>query len=564
MSRNNYGVNFNGRRIVHPGAYDYIDGNAMTSVTPGGLNLPIVVGTSAAGKQNAVKYFGDLATARSYLRGGDILTALEIMFAPSAQGGGGASIVGVQIVNPTVQASLTAGSVVQTSIEYGLGGNRIQAKLEDGTITGTKKYTVSRWDINKLEIYDNVGAVIQIAYTGTQLYAAVTVTQSAGLAITLEIKIGADSASSQTDLSLDLTLARFATIDNIVSYISSTSNYTAKLLNIKSSGLASSTLDAASTISILTAYNLLAVKGDLQYQVTNSSELVSITTSTTPLANFALTYLSAGDIGTTPTSWATYFDTLKKEFSDILVVLSPDAAIHAEALTHVGQMALRNQKQVLFTGGASGETSDKAKQRALGLSSSRAVIGYPSIYHGVNGGLIPLAAYFTGALIAGRVAGVSPTDPVTFDQVSVIGLENNLIEGDPTIDDLITSGVCTLERINGGGVRIVQGITTYLEANNPLYREISCRRGADVLSETMRKTMEDKYVGKKGVRATTSSVTTTAIDILEQALRDDDIVSYRNISVRVVSGVIYVNYEVSQADPINYVLVTTHFVPATL
>ena len=564
MARNSYGVNFGGRRIVHPGGYDSIDGNAMTSVSPGGLNLPIVVGTSDAGRQNSIQYFSDLESARSYLRGGSILTALEIMFSPSSEGGGGASLVGVQIVNPTTQASLIAGGLAQTSNEFGVGGNRIQAKLEDGTLSGSKKYTVSRWDLSDLEIYDNVGTVMQVQYTGSQLYAAITVDAVNGVASSLITKIGADSASSQVDLTLDLTSSRFATIDDIVTYISSVSGYTAKLLNVKSSGLPSSTLDSVSAISILGPYNVMALKGDLAYQISNSSQLVTIATSSAPISNFGLTYFSGGSVGATPASWAVYFDAIKKEFSDILVVLSSDAAIHAEALAHVGSMVNRNQKQMLFTGGGTGETPDRAKQRVVGLNSSRAVLGYPGIFHGANGGKIPLPAYYTGALIAGRVSGVPFSEPVTFDYVSVLGLENNLIVGDPDIDDLITSGVCTLEKVQGGGIRIVQGITTYLGSNNSLYREISSRRGADALSETVRSTLEAKFVGKKGIRATSSAVTTTVIDILEQAIRDTDIVLYRNIAVRITSGIIYVDYEVAQAEPTNFILVTTHFVPTTL
>lgn len=562
MARNNYGVNFGGKRIVHPGAYDSIDANALAAVVEGGLNLPIVVGTSDAGAQGKPKYFTDLSSAREYLRGGDILTALELMFSPSADGGGGSSMIGVLPVNPTVQATLLLGGLAQNSIEYGNGGNRIQTKLENGTISGTKRYTVYKWDENKTEVFDNLGAVIQIQYTGIQLYAVVTITVASGIATSLQTKIGSDSGSSQTDLSLDLTNDRYKTVDDVVSYINGVSDYTAKIINIKSSGLASSSLDTASTANILTPYRITSVKGDFEQQVNNNSLMVGVSVTST-LTNFPFTYLTGGDKGATPSSWATYFDVLKKEFSDMLVVLSSDASIHAEALSHVGQMINRNQKQMLFTGGDTGETVDEAKQRASGLNSSRAVIGYPSIKSGISS--VPfLPAYFTGALLAGRVAGVPTTDPITFDYVSVLELENNLVAGDPDIDDLITSGVCTLERVQGGGIRIVQGVTTYLGGNNVLYREISSRRGADVLSETMRKTLEDAFVGRRALKATPSAVTTKAIDVLEKAKRDDDIIEYRNISVRFISGAIYLDYEVAQAEPINFVLVTTHFVPTIL
>ncbi|MOA55662.1 hypothetical protein D3C78_1794910 [compost metagenome] len=80
----------------------------------------------------------------------------------------------------------------------------------------------------------------------------------------------------------------------------------------------------------------------------------------------------------------------------------------------------------------------------------------------------------------------------------------------------------------------------------------------------MRKTLEDRFVGKKGLRATSASVTTATIDILEQAIKDGDITSYRNIVVRMVGTVIYVDYQVAPAEPTNYILVTSHFVPEVL
>jgi hypothetical protein len=77
----------------------------------------------------------------------------------------------------------------------------------------------------------------------------------------------------------------------------------------------------------------------------------------------------------------------------------------------------------------------------------------------------------------------------------------------------------------------------------------------------MRKEMEKTFVGKKGTRATISAVKTKAIDVLEQAIRDEDIVAYKDIEVRFVNTAVYVDYKVAPVEPINYVLITSHFVP---
>lgn len=564
MAINDYGVNFNGRRIVHPGGYDSIDASAMTTITPGSLNFPVVVGKARAGKAGEFVTFTSTDEARKYLRGGDLLTALELMFSPTPEGGGGASRVAVIVANETVQASATVGGLEQKSKEHGEGGNRVLVKLEDGTTTGSKKYTVARWDLDTAEVFDNLGTVIQLQYTGSEAYAVVDVTVTNGKATKIETKVGADDTSAVVDLTVDLSSGEFATVADVVSYISEVSGYTVDFVEFGSAGLDITALDAVADKDIKAPTHLTAMNADIAYRVERESELVEVKVTGT-LANFDSTYLTGGATGTAPASWAKYFDVIKKQFTDMLVVLSSDESIHAEALSHVGVMERRNQKQVLFTGGGVGETIKQVKQRAASLNNSRAVIGYPAIYHRAHlEGKVALPAYFTGALLAGRVAGVPSTEPITFDYFSVLGLENELLAGDPEIDDLITSGVATLERVQNGGFRLVQGITTYLGSNNTLYREISVRRGADDLSERVRKTLEDQYVGKKGLRATPSSVTTSTVNILEQAVKDGDILSYRNINVRMEGTVVYVDYQVAPAEPMNFILVTSHFVPESL
>lgn len=669
MAINDYGVNFGGRRIVHPGAADAIDATAMVATTPGSLNIPIAVGKASAGRSGIVQYFTSVDEAKQVLRGGDLVTALELMFSPTPEGGGGASRVGVIVANETTPASVTAGGIKHTSLEYGEGGNKAQVKLETGTITGTKKYTVTRWDLDKAEIYDNLGAVIRIAYTGASSDAEITVTKTDGKATSIKTSIGSGNApgsvaevveitfggtstmnnpinikldgkdfnvsvttgetgivvadriisslgswyfpgwtvtgtlgsgkvtftattvgpkvdatyndwgtgitgavviktqgaggvGGQVDLNLDLTNGQFTTIGDIIDYLKGVSDYTATLVNESSAGLPASALDAVSGLHIKAqAGYLTSVQGELEYRINNTSELVNVEV-TGAIVNAGPVYLTGGTVGTTPASWAPYFNTIKRQFSDMLVVLSDDEAIHAEALSHIGSMQQRNQKQILFTGGGVGETAAEAKQRAAGLNNSRAVLAYPGIYHRSHReGKVELPAYFTGALIAGRVAGVAPTEPITFDYFSVLGLGEDLLAGDPIIDDLITSGVACLERAENGGFRLVQGITTYLGGNNILYREISVRRGADDLSEAVRRSLETTFVGKKGVRATSTAVTTKVIEVLEEKMKADEIVGYSNIVVTAVNGVIRVDFQVAPVEPNNYILVTSHFVP---
>jgi hypothetical protein len=558
-------INFDGRNIVHPGGYSTIDSNNMVVTSDGSTNIPIVLGTADAGKPGEVKWFTNMISATNYLRGGELLNALQLMFSPLPEGGGGSSMVGVVIVNPNTQATLVAGGVTFTSLEYGAGGNKVQVKLENGTISGSKKLTASRWDVNALEVFDNLGAVLSITYTGALAYADVTITVNSGTATRLQTKVGASSATAVLDLDLNLADSRFATVDGIISYINSVSGYTAALLNPQHSGMASSGLDAVSAIAIkTTAANFMAINAGIKYTVNGNSNLVSLSIPSTA-SNFVNTYLGGAVTPVAPTTWATHLDTVKSSFSDVLVVLSGSASIHAEASIHLGQMELRKQRQVMFTGGASGETATQAKQRASALNNSRIVLAYPGIYHAVIGnGTTVLPPYMTAALVAGRATGVDPSEPITFDYFGVIGLEKDQIVGDPVIDDLIASGVCTLERTYTGGIRLVQGITTYLGTDNTLLKEISVRRGADKVDAKVVRALEDKFVGNKNLLASESAIKTAIIDVLEGEKRNGTIADYNPIIQLTYSGTsVIADYQVAPVEPVNFVLLRSHFVPAS-
>jgi hypothetical protein len=558
MARNDYGVVFNGRRIVHPGAYDAIESNGLTAVSDGSLDLPIVVGTADSGEKGVLKWFSSVDVAREYLGGGDLVAALELMFSPSPQGGGGASVIGVIVANDARQANATIGGISFTALKSGDAGNRTTVKVEDGVVAGTKLITVQRWDLESMEVYANLGALFSVKYTGTSAYATMGVTNGV-----LTTKVGADAGSAVTDVSLNLLSGQYATVGDAIAYFSGISDYEVTLSNYNNLDMTLTKVDNVTSSTIKgVAKHVLAVESDIEHQISKISNLVSADI-TGAITNAPTTNLAGGTKGATPSSWVSYFDTIKKNFSDILVVLSSDPGIHAEAMAHVSQMENRNQKQMLFTGGGIGESVAQVKQRAMQLNSSRAVLGYPACYHkAYNDGKIALPAYMTGAMIAGRVAGVDPAEPITGDYFNLISLENDLVAGDPDIDDLITSGIATLERVGNGGIRLVQGITTYLGANNSLYREISVRRGADNISSTMRQTMENTFVGQK-MPATPSAVQTKAIDVLEEAVRNQEIAGYQNIKVAFQGTVVVVSYEVAPIEPINFVLITSHFIPAS-
>ncbi|MDP4224902.1 MAG: phage tail sheath subtilisin-like domain-containing protein [Bacteroidota bacterium] len=553
----NYGVMFNGRRIVHPGAYDAIDINNVLTSTPGSLNRPIYMGEADSGIPGVVKWFSSASAAREYTSGGELYDVLDLAFSPSVGGGGGASIVGLLVTNQLTQASLSAGGLSQTAVMYGINGNKISTKLENGTITGSKRFVASRWDTDVTEVFDNLGAVIQIQYKGASAYAEINITKTGEVATLLTTKIGATQAGATVDISVDLTNTQYATVGQLAHYLSGIADYDVSFLE---SELPVSSLDALTSVNIKASANyIMAVSGDLIYQINKLSTLVNVSLTGT-LTNYPVTYLTGGAKGSSPASWSDYFTTISKEYADILAILSANEAVHAEALAHAEQMEQRGQKRVVYVGGPLGETVDQTKRRALLLNSSRAVVAYPGIYFKNSTGNTTLyPPYFAAAMLAGRSAGVSASEPLTFDYFNLVGLETNLVAGDPDIDDLITSGVAALENVFGGGVRLAQSVTTDLTPGSP-FRELSIRRGADSLSIRVTSALEAEFVGKKGTPGNVTTIALVTKDVLSKAKADEEIVDFRNITVTFLNSVAQVDYEVAYVDPINYVLVTSHFV----
>jgi len=563
MPINDYGVIFNGRRIVHPGAYDAIDTSKLPITTLGSTNRPIYLGESDSGAPGVVKWFSSAPDARKYLRGGELYDMLDLVFSPSPEGGGGASLVGVLPTNALLKSSAIAGGMTLNSIEYGTGGNRITARLENGTITGSKLFTISRWDLGITEIFDNLGAMMSIQYMGTDAYAAITVAVDASSkkAISLVIKSGLDAGSATVDVTVDLTDSQYATITQLAKYLSSIDGY--KVVYSDNS-LPSSSLDPVVAADIKTSpYNILAVSQDIPNQINKVSSLINIpvVASGTSIVNFANTTLTGGATGSSPSSWSTYFDSLSKETSDILCVLSSSNTIHAEAESHVEYMSTIGQRRIAFVGGALDETVDETKLRASFLNSSRVVLAYPGIYikdpTSEITKLVP--SYFTAAMLAGRASGVDPSEPLTFDYFNLIALEKDLMAGDPDIDDLITSGVATLEKVYGGGIRLAQSVTTDLKIGSP-FRELSLRRGSDALSGKVTQSLEATFVGRKGTPVNVTTVALAAKSILTAAVANEEIAAFRNIVVTFAGSIIRVDYDVAYLDPINFILITSHFV----
>lgn len=563
MARN-IGVNFNGKHLIHPGAWSRINATALNDTGPDSRRI-VFLGTSEGGTPNQLMWFSNLSDAQDVLRSGDLLTAGQLAWNPSPDGEGAGTIGFIRVQTGATQASLTQGNMVITAKDYGAWTNQIQVKLENGTTAGSKKITVYQWKDNVTEVFDNLGTIFTIQYTGTQAYASLSITQTNGKATTLTVKVGADSGSATPVMTYNLGPGQWNDIYSLVNDINQHAGFTATIVPTGNKNITTDLLDAVNNQDIKTSpFTVTAMQGDIINQVNNLSKYVNIsfTTGTFP-TNFPFTYLSGATDGTVPSSWASFYDLVRTSGAYLVVPLTTDASLQAECNNFVNtQEAERNYMMGIY-GSDTNDSVEQAINRAVSLNSSRAVVTYPSVkIVAQDGTLQTLPGYMTAALIAGRIAGKDTGDPITMNYVNVAGLSQVLKSAD--IDRLLSAGVTPLEYVRYAdrvGYRIAQGVTTWQIDGNPSFREISMRIIADTLASELTEILETKFVGGKGTASAVSLIKNEVQSYLDRKVREDVLVEYdpSSVVVSLQGQTVYVNFAVMPVGALNYILITTTY-----
>ena len=115
----------------------------------GGGNTLALIGEATGGQPGVVQWFTDPAYAKTILRGGSLLQAVQRAYDPSAEVSG-AYLVGAIRVNPAVQARLTLTDstfgplVVLTSLDYGVWNNQVKVRMENASTSGKETYSYLR------------------------------------------------------------------------------------------------------------------------------------------------------------------------------------------------------------------------------------------------------------------------------------------------------------------------------------------------------------------------------------------------------------------------------------
>lgn len=557
---------FNGRQWISPAVMSVVDDSRMYGRKPSDGNNLALIGRSEGGQPLRAQVFGSTAEARSVLRGGDLLRAVERAFNASAQSNGPSKITVVRI-NPATQSSLVlkdaaAGNSIELkSTNFGLTENQIKVKVESGTNTGLKLTTQFG------AAYSSRDDVARTAFSLVYAGAGAGTVSVGNVAITLTL--------NSVDTVIDLTTYR--TVQSLVDRLNAVAGITAAVLDGNSERPALNGLDGLTAQDIKTAS--VVVTANLQAAIDwfNSlgEEFVTATrpaSATKTLAPIPFTYLTGASDGVvTNNEWATAFDMLQSEDVQWVVPLTGLPAIHSMADAHASYMSNIGRKERRCICGTTSGTSDaNAIIAAKTLNSDRMSLTHLGIYdYDQNGKLVMFEPFIAAAMIAAAFSGLNPGTPLTNKSIKISGLERKLRNPSDT-DNLLLGGVLCLED-TPEGFKVSQSISTWMINDNYNRREVSVGVACDFMMRKVRGAVDQLRGSKNNPQSLVLALEMVKSALLDLArpepggpgvlAGDANNPPFKNLTASQEGDVMRIEFQASPVLPINYIPITVYAVP---
>jgi hypothetical protein len=578
---------FAGQIYIRPQVVSNVDDSRLVGPNDANAINLAIIGVATGGKPSVPLTFTTARDARSLLRSGELLDAIERAYAPGSNAAGAYQITAVRIGTATqgtlsLKDASAAAVITLTSTDYGSHNNLLAVAIAPGTISGSK-ITISKVgtgigdDINFTS--DNVGRnAIEIRYgadfTGTAITGAAGTAGTATVAYTTG---GSPTATLTTTITgattdnLNIDLYQYTTLQQVADQINAQGHYTAAVVgpdpNASSRGL-----DALTTASIFGAN--LTLTANLQAQLDYFNTLSDLLTATkvagaaAPAANMPKTYFSGGSDGSAPvnTDWQNAFDVLQSQDVQIIVPISGDATIHAMANTHCQTMSSPQYKRerIAIVGGVAGESVTQVQARAVNLNSDRCQLVYPGLLDMAtdnSGTVVTIPPYLVAAQKAGLTSALAIGTSATNKTIGARGLEIILKPSD--IDNLVDSGVTVIENRTSPqpGYRIVQDLLSWQTDKRYTRREFSTKMALDEVARELRATLESRIGSTNGpalVAAVRSDLTSTLNRLAQIGILvgGASVPAYDNLTITATGDQLRADVQVSIAVPANFFFIT--------
>ena len=454
-----------------------------------------------------------------------------------------------------------------------------QIKIANGTLNGTKKITIFDQTSGTYEQFDNIGNLFTLAYTGSEEYAAYSITvDPISLKPYFITYVGKDKDHAGEDIRIELNPDTLKSINALVQTLETYENYAVSVHAKYNQRIKVNELDTVERKSIKIvpgglATRVTAVYADLTYTLNVNSQFVKVTALNREfgeIENMPYTSLEGGTEGTSPSSWIKYFDMLSDFDTYYIVPLTSDNAIHAELAAHIDQMSgnLGHERRGII-GGANYETVAETLQRAMDVRSARMQVVHGGFYdYSASGDLTLYPPYILAAQHAGRAAFLPDGEAATHNVYNMVQPETKL--EDSEITQLLDGGCLAFQFVLGRNgnqqsfVRLVHDLTTDVLSEDTVHTERATGALADSINMEMRSKLDSLFTGKRIAGRDMESAKIAVISILQRRQLAGDILAFKDVFLTKVGTVTEVHYSVAPAEPNNFTLITGHYYSETL
>jgi hypothetical protein len=403
---------------------------------------------------------------------------------------------------------------------------------------------------------------------------------------------------------LNIVLADFSTIADLVAYINAQTGYSAAVGNTTLGQYATSTLDRVTAQGICSTWNGLngRIKMDAYQFFTAVSDSATVQLGATParaaaglpLTATSTSFFSGGARGSSTNSrWTGALDALSIiEANFIVTAVARDAtsdiadnltdsgstytvdSINAYLRTHVlacSKLKKRKNRQG-FT--AKMGTFAEAKEAASNLASPRMVMCFQDNKAiDSQGNLAQMQPWYGAAQAAGaQAAGFYRAIVRKFANISgAVQAAGDCDDRDDTkIEEALLAGLLPLRRHPNGGWYWVSDQTTYSKDDNFVYNSIQAMYAADTIAMTTARRMEDAFLGQSVADISASGALTFLEGIMADfrrlkliAASDDAPLGFKNAKVTISGPAMIVEVEVKLAGAIYFIPINFYVSPVT-
>lgn len=548
----------------------FLDSTALGSANAQSEKPVIILGSATDGKPLEPVELTNLAQARSAFQSGELVDAIEMAWNPAAGVGGAGKIYAVR-VDEAKQASLAVSGLTFTSNVYGVDANNIQVQLSDNALTGSKRVGVYFTKVGYDKVYDNIGNIFNITYTGAQkANIEVKVNSTTKLAEKLILKVGADTGSMTEVRAYELGVGVYEDVNALVNDISNLPDFKAAMNSLGGyKDVRTQYLDVLAAKDLVKDAPLAvkAIAADIANTLANDRYVsVAVDFTKTLPATIPVTSLTGGETKAPKTSWAETFLKVADLGGYYVVPLTASESVHAE-LSHFLRTESTSGNQLRgFVGGGLDETFESLKSRQSNLRNARvAVVGDDVVRRMADGRVYKAPGYMYAAQVAGLASGLAVGEPITYKKMNIESLGKKYIG--EQLDQLDAAGVVMTEfarNTKGSTFRIVSDPTSYNRIDEPVQNRISLGEVSDFLTTELRTVLDEEFIGTR-LRNTSASIIKNRIESFLDVQKNVDglIVNYSpediqvvingntaiiNIAVQPTQGLDYINVYLSYKD----------------